>query len=246
MDSLKKSVLAASLAAFVSIGSAQAADIPIIEPAPPLEFGSAWYLRGDIGYKAYNVDSIRYGDVTTSIPFINPDADSTWLIGAGFGYVFNNYLRADLTFDYEGKADLTGNTVCVAVACAGALTSESASLLVITILANLYVDLGSWYGISPYVGVGVGMALLDLDDHVSINPAPFPNTIIGGNSEWNFAAAAMLGVSYSFTDNLLLDVNYRHLWLGGVSTAADILGNQVHYEDITAHEFRVGVRWLID
>jgi opacity protein-like surface antigen len=55
----------------------------------------------------------------------------------------------------------------------------------------------------------------------------------------------MSGAAYSFTPNLAVDVGYRYLNLGGVSTASDAAGAMT-LKNLAAHEVRVGFRWSFD
>ena len=66
----------------------------------------------------------------------------------------------------------------------------------------------------------------------------------GSNSQWNFAWAVMAGVGYAVSPNMMMDVGYRYMSFGDVTTA-DAPGAAV-LKDIAAHEVRIGVRWSFD
>src|SRR5919107_3654057 len=99
-------------AAFGLAGPAAAADLlgpaprAVAQPAPGVpiaEFGSGWYLRGDIGYLEYEKPGEKpYG--VPVVPFDSTRLKSTYSAGAGIGYRFNSWLRADVTGDYRGDA----------------------------------------------------------------------------------------------------------------------------------------------
>jgi opacity protein-like surface antigen len=72
-----------------------------------------------------------------------------------------------------------------------------------------------------------------------------PFTGDGAHSQWNFAWAAMAGVAYRIAPNMQVDVGYRYLALGDVSTASDAAG-QMTLKNIANHEVRVGLRWNFD
>jgi opacity protein-like surface antigen len=55
----------------------------------------------------------------------------------------------------------------------------------------------------------------------------------------------MAGTAYSITPNLAVDLGYRYLNLGDVSTASDAAGAMT-LKNLAAHEVRVGVRWSFD
>jgi opacity protein-like surface antigen len=200
---MKKYLLAglAALALSALADRGYAADLPppiINAPrAPWLELGSNWYLRGDFSYRMYD-------DVSAGIS----GPEDAGVFGLGVGYKFNNWLRADVTVDYAFRTELTG--------LAGARFWNSATLV------NGYVDLGTWWGVTPYVGAGVGASYNHLD-------------LLAGDGRWNFAWAGMVGAAYHLSQNLSVDFGYRYVDLGSVSNL-----------DFTAHEFRIGFRYLLD
>jgi opacity protein-like surface antigen len=155
---------------------AQAADLFSLPEAPalpeePVEWGSNWYLRGDIGWQQIKVPALS-GDFKSSLN----NADLA--MGAiGGGYQFYNWLRADVTVDrsvfrksgtigqlwcpYQmvGLSDqVTGHTVGILAnpndTCSRIAT---ASLVRTSVMANAYFDIYHFWGLTPYVGAGVGM-----------------------------------------------------------------------------------------
>ena len=60
----------------------------------------------------------------------------------------------------------------------------------------------------------------------------------------------MAGASYAFTPNWSMDAGYRYKNLGDAKTVryynAGTGGTRVKWEDLTAHEFRLGVRYQFD
>lgn len=200
---MKKLLLAglAALALFATVDRGNAADmppIPIINAprAPWLELGSNWYLRGDFSYRMYDDVGGLLGNL-----------EDTAALGVGVGYKFNNWLRADLTADYAFRSEFT---------------APFARFWNATTLVNGYVDLGTWWGVTPYIGAGVGAAY----NHLDIGP---------GDGNWSLAWAGMLGAAYHLSPNLSVDFGYRYIDFGSANNL-----------EFTAHEFRVGFRYLID
>lgn len=246
MGSLCKFALLTT-AAIVVATAANAADLvepPIFEHTPeiiPAEVGSNWYLRGDIGYSVNMAPEARGGGGR----FFNESVKDTWMAGIGFGYKFNDYFRADLTADYRDRYKFKATTPCIG-ACGP--TRHETSFSAWTFMANGYLDLGTWQGFTPYVGAGLGAAYIMTANHDVTNTAP-PNFTYAGGDRWSLAAAAMAGASYQLTDNLLLDAGYRYLWLGDAESGRErnrAIPGTVKYEDLQAHEIRVGLRYLID
>lgn len=246
--------LAACAWALIAVPAAMAADLPppVYEPVPvPPPAVGGWYLRGDIGYKIYGNPTVDFSDSIIGADFDDEEFDDTGVIGVGVGYKFSRWLRADLTLDYEWAADFEGTTFCPPATCGGVGGDniETAEISAWTALANLYVDLGNYRGFSPYVGAGAGVAYVKIDDITSDN---FGGVTIdwGDADDWNFAWALMAGVAYDFSPNLALDVGYRYLNLGSVSTDTIITGagddGDFTYDDLEAHEIRVGMRYTFN
>ncbi len=205
---MKKFALAFAAAVTLSIssGAANAADAPppVLQapPVPWVELGSNWYLRGDFNYRMFDVAG-------TDGP---EDAGG---LGLGVGYNFSSWLRGDLTLDYQFGSRFS---VLDNPSVAGAKLWTSA------LMANAYADLGTWFGVTPYVGAGVGPSY----------------NYLGGEGRWNFSWALMAGAAYQLSPNLSADFGYRYADLG---SAVALDGSLV---DVTAHEFRVGLRYKLD
>lgn len=221
-------------------GAAMAADMPGLVPPPvtapiahilPSPTGLAWYLRGDLGYYWGRMDSAQ-----SAAPFANPttnDLGSGATGGVGVG-VKSDWLRTDLTVDYTGMK-YTGT-----VATPGDTTAK---VTAITALFNGYLDLGSWYGLTPYVGAGAGVSNLRTYDYASTAAPPFTGGL--SHTQWKFAWALMGGVAYAVAPNILVDLGYRYMDFGDVTTASDASGAMI-LKNLAAHEVRVGVRWSFD
>jgi len=237
-------ITAISVAATIGFAStAIAADLPIIEHPPiivPEEIGSGWYLRGDIGYSRLSNYDMRYRTQSMS----RMRGNGGYLVGAGFGYEWNEWFRTDLTVDWRGRWDLYGELPC---GLCGANSREVARMSVWTVLMNGYFDFGTWSGFTPYVGAGIGAAYVSVSGHRGLNPG-LPNNSFAGYGQWNLAAALMAGASYDIAENLAIDASYRYLWMGNGHSGRDptaTLPGRIDYNNLTAHEFRVGMRYRI-
>ena len=235
----------AAIVACAAGGRAHAVDLP---PVPELPSQSAaaggfagWYLRGDVGaalsLSAPNLrlapDPIALGAATGSLPasaygaFRNSDLSPSALVDAGVGYRFNDWVRLDGTLEYRGGARLRS---AYALADANGLSSAAAmrgSLGEIVGLVNGYVDLPGLWGLTPFVGAGIGFA----DTMLS----RFGGAGFGANGAWapadfasaskvNFAWALMAGLDYEISPNLKFELSYRYLDSGSVATGGAICG----------------------
>jgi opacity protein-like surface antigen len=230
---------------------AAAADLyePPVVPAPvyqPVETGG-WYIRGDVDYhwsKLRGANYVTYGAPCGAGCTPGNDFDSTklkgsWSLGVGVGYKINSYLRTDLTADYWFKSHFTG-TSSSAGPCGGGgpcNSTDKSSMSALLLLANAYVDLGTWHGVTPYLGAGIGGAYVKWDD--------FRSTVVQpGASDWRFAYALMAGASYCLTHNLDLDVGYRftHIQGGKMFGYANNVG-PAYDKGMNVHEVRAGLRY---
>ena len=97
--------------------------------------------------------------------------------------------------EYRGKANFHGFDIINNGGVAGSdeyRGSKSEWL----VLANVYVDLGTWYSLTPFVGAGIGVSRNTISNFMDIN-TPTGGVAFGDSaSKWNFAWAAHAGVSY--------------------------------------------------
>jgi opacity protein-like surface antigen len=220
--------------------SAYAADYepPIVVDQPveevPVEVGSGWYLRGDIGYN-FNIEGQSDFDFSTFDPatgvyspgvFDTASLGDSVTFGAGFGYNFTDMIRADFTVDgFRANFDGTTSSAlpCVAVLVGTSCRSEdSADATAMSFLVNGYVDLGTYVGFTPYVGGGLGYTYVDWGSLSGSNfcvagagPCPGGGALVAtseqeGQQSWRFTYAAMAGVAYDISKNLKVDLGYRY------------------------------------
>ena len=155
-----KSFIAAGAATLLS-QAAFAADMAIAPPpyAPPVveDFGG-WYLRGDIGFSNQRVDRLNNAlDSTLTSSVQKNNFNAAGIFGLGVGYKVNNWFRADVTGEYRGNSQFFGTD---RITYAGGVGTDTyhATKNEWVVLANAYVDLGTWWCITPFIGAGVGGA----------------------------------------------------------------------------------------
>lgn len=222
--------------------------------APAVHYrGSAsrCYVRGDVGYSvagdpSAGMDSPNYGVVGSG----NEDMDGAWVgeIGAGCGSGSRGF-RADFTLGYRGESDVTGAKLDIpGVHFPGTFTTQVSTL---TAMANLYYDMGKFRNIVPYVGVGLGVAHHYMDDVSFALNAGSPVNNLQGGEQTNFAWSLMAGAAYQISERAILDVGYRYIDMGDVKSKRGNMcttcvtgGSQdrLSVDDITAHEFKIGLR----
>lgn len=238
MSWLRLQVMGAALL-MLAPAVADAADMPgypaLPEPLPPrdeftpqlVELTSGWYLRGDIGYRFQSVsgasDSVTtYSDTSIHDPVV---------LGLGAGWKYG-WFRADITGDYAWRSEFSGSN--------GA-TTVTANIDSFTVMGNAYIDFGTWYGMTPYLGAGIGGAYVTMANYESTPPTGQPAV---NYSRWNFAWAAMAGVSFAITHDWLIDVSYRHVEMGDVLGGPS--GNELTVDNLRGDEIRIGFRYLLN
>ena len=253
-------VVAASVAVALSwAGSAAAADMPsyyappAVETVPvagQLEFGAGWYLRGDASFGPENRPKLT--EVTGAPTFDRRATGFGYGLGAGAGYQFTNGFRLDVTGDYLDPFHASAMIPC-GQSCA---IDRRTDIQRWDGLVNGYYDLGTWFGLTPYVGAGAGIAGTLTSGSIGLNGNPLaagvmdPRTgalvtsSVPTHGDVHFAWAAMAGFSYAFAPHTLADVGYRYLDLG--RTAFPLFPSAGVVRNITEQQVRVGVRYMVD
>jgi opacity protein-like surface antigen len=219
---------------------------PSLPPLSPAEAQfNGWYLRGDAG-AGFNATApelrtapgpIAAGDVEGFIP---PDPTEEFsatklspfgMIDIGGGYQLNGWLRADATLEYRTGARLQSR-YALAESASPTLSGPAqygdlyrAGVASFVGLVNGYANLGTWYGFSPFVGAGIGFA----DNRVS----SFAGQGFGyaSGSKTGFAVALMAGVDFDVTPNIKLELGYRYLNYGPITTGGLNCGGTLPVEN---------------
>jgi opacity protein-like surface antigen len=236
---------------------------------------NGWYLRGDIGFSNQQVKDMKLSDPTrySGLSSFNQttDFDAAGTFQLGVGYQFNNWFRGDITGQYRGKSNFKGTDLLTfpwGGATASGIDNYNASKQEWLFLVNGYVDLGTWWCVTPFIGAGVGASRVSIsgftDTGVSnANFTPLGVPAVSGppvasfatalsDSKWNFAWALHAGLGYKVTQNVTLELAYSYVNLGdGVTGVASTFdgsagGHVFKFNDITSHDLTLGVRWNFD
>jgi opacity protein-like surface antigen len=249
---MDRSLMATAFGAFLLVASpmAQAADLadapePVSgEPAPMTELGTGWYLRGDVSFAKDTTPRIAYD----LVPLSQVTVQNSWAVGGGVGYRFNNWFRADWTFDYRNSINVAGQAVVPNAACAAvlngcAVTYKSTQTRWAS-LVNGYVDISTGSLVTPYVGGGVGSSHLAENGSAIYSNFAALNWSVAGKSVSSFAWALMAGIAVDVAPHTQMDLGYRFLSMGTASYVAPIGG--VATKSLYANEFRLGFRYTPD
>ena len=254
-----KFIIAAGAATLLS-NAAFAADMAIAPPpqmyAPPpiVEDFGGWYLRGDIGFSNQRVGRLNNAlDAGNTSSVQNLSFNTAGIFGLGVGYKVNNWFRADLTGEYRGNSQFFGTDHLTYAGPAYGVDTYNATKNEWVVLANAYVDLGTWWCITPFIGAGVGGARVAINGFTDTN-TPTGGVAFGDNvAKWNFAWAAHAGVAYKVTPNFTVELAYRYLDMGDGLTGdlrrfdgVNTVNNPTTFKNITSHDLKLGVRWNLE
>lgn len=222
--------------------------------------GPSWYARIDGGYAVHGDPDITEFGI---YDLVDETVDDTWTLGGGIGYYFTATVRGDITYDHRFDADTSATLLAHPAGLDGARRFGIESDVV---LFNLYYDFNRSGRFNPYVGAGLGFTFNRTTTGTATSTCLCTGAILEGE-ETDLAGAIMAGftaklrggqtaVGGSSKDapmmvetgrNLYLDVGYRYLYLGDVSTGPIVttvpIVENATVEDLTAHEFRVGLRY---
>ncbi len=166
-----------------------------------VEYGTGWYLRGEIGFTV-NANDTDYETLSNVDEDYNDDFDISDGITAGIavGHRFTDSLRGELSFQFLSQEDSTFVDRIASSNCPGqrfgpvnvaepgqpqeiqdvwsdtfiencsehTAVEHNAQLL----MANGYLDLGTYGRFSPFVGAGVGVARINYTRNGDVRCVP--------------------------------------------------------------------------
>jgi opacity protein-like surface antigen len=272
MVSLK--LLIAAVAAVIVNTRAHAADMPpppppVILPAPCCNTGG-WYLRGDVGVGVQTFGSFNHSQTNPSFVWpaswtiVQQDIQDSAIFGGGIGYAWNSWLRFDVTGEYRTKALMktTGRYMGASDFCfptqfgtGSCFDNISGNLSSAVFLANAYVDLGTWWCLTPFIGAGVGTARNMIsgvqDQGIISNGSQGFGYTSNNSAQWNLAWDVTAGLTYNVSENLKVDLSWRYLNMGSPQTSvvncqntSPCAGAFYTLQNVSAQDFRVGLRWM--
>jgi opacity protein-like surface antigen len=259
--------LVAAGAASLLSSAAFAADMPSIMPAPqqyyapPAQDFGGWYLRGDIGMtnSKGTLHSNLYDTLPagTSLAQLGEGFTGGMSYGLGAGYQFNSWFRADVTGEYRSRVGFSGTDFTVFPNGGGPLSDVYNGGYTSWVgLVNAYADLGTWWCVTPFVGVGVGAAnlrttgLQDTGTLIRGGVVQSASFFAQGASTTNLAWAVHAGLAYKVNSNFTVELAYRYLDMGtavhgfGSSFDGSNAGpSSFQFRDLTSQDVKLGVRW---
>ncbi len=176
------------------------------------------YVEPRVGLSLY-----EDGDVTTpGFPEVTVEYDTGWVVGGAVGYAFDFGLRGEVDLGYR-KADVKEGKS------GGQILPASGSLSVFNALANLVYEVdfnrvagdgGNPSPVRPFVGGGLGAAVVDDDD---------------GDNDTVFAYQAIAGVAWHVSPSWALTATYTYFG----TDDAKLDDSDLSY---SSHNFMAGIR----
>lgn len=181
------------------------------------------YVRADAGFDilAKNPHKADYSKKPKGSP----------VYGVGFGYKFNNNLRSDITITHRSNFKYSGHDL--------ANDKAKQDIKSTAFMLNAYYDILNYGGFTPYVMAGAGMAYNKAGDFSvgSIKKL--------GAEKSSAAFQAGLGTQYKVSKNVDLDVGYKYVSLGTISTSRVLEDHVVAPTKgkLRAHEITCGISY---
>jgi opacity protein-like surface antigen len=212
----------AVMAALTASPVVRAADLPM-PPVVAQPEVSNWYLRGFVGIGMNGTPTLDYLPAPANV---------------GNGFAFDQNSIADTTFIGAGVVydQVTGQ----GDAYQGYLKSW-------VVLANGFVDLGTWNCFTPFVGVGIGGAYNQMADLVDMGIGQTGAGFGRNTAEWHMAYAFYAGIGYEVSKNLKIDLSYRYLNYGSITDTIDCIGgcspDSYKFGNLYSQDIMLGLRW---
>ena len=267
--------LLATAAVLMAAPAAMSADLivepPIVDEVLPFK---GWYIRGDFGYNINRqADDIELSPIEVCDPiggcvllgepgFDSYDLDDGFSVGLGVGAHLNQFVRWDITADaiFGGSVHAELDNLGDPAGDPTQFSTFEGDMTVVTVLTSLYADVGTYAGITPYVGAGIGFAHVDYSDATkteclsppvpsgstttcgsAVDPgAVIEETSLHGDSSLRLAWALSAGAAYNFNENVAIDGGYRFVRIDEGPFTTDSGSKD---GGIDMHQIRIGARY---
>jgi opacity protein-like surface antigen len=182
-----------------------------------------FYAGGNVGIALLNDSDMSDSELPSNASI---SADNGFSTGGFIGYSFMNNFRIEGELVYQGNDldemelydydfDMTGDISSVAL------------------FANAYYDFNNSSRFTPFVGVGIGFANVEVNDTGIIIAGV--NYDLGDDDDTVLAYHLDAGVSYGINERFALDVKYRYM----ETEDPDFSGTEVEY---SSHNIYTGLR----
>jgi opacity protein-like surface antigen len=188
------------------------------------QFGTVFFTEAEGGPLAVNAKG-------------KSDGDGVGFVGAQVGYEFSRGSAVLPAFEVEGFYLDTGTRSATLQNPSNRIAEHTFDntlpMNTTVFLTNLVLSFPTAYhGVTPYIGGGIGGALVSVDGAKSLQTNPsegdinhFSNT---DSSAWTFAAQAKAGVRVALNHSAYVFGEYRYLYVGSTDQVFGSTNSPVH------------------
>ena len=194
-----------------------------------------WSALAQDGFYAELAPGVSFvGDTDLSGGGLSATAelDPGFVIGGAIGYELSDSLRTELNVSYREQDfdKLDGGGL-------GSLDGVG-DIGTTTIMANGIYDIEVDFPITPYIGAGIGLAVVEVDSDES------GCAVCIDDSDVQFAWNLMVGGSTSVTESITLSAGYRYTGVTAPELQDEFAGVDIESDDpLDIHEIVFGLRY---
>ena len=119
-----------------------------------------------------------------------------------------------------------------------------------TLFFNAYFDIKTGTQFTPYIGGGIGLAMIDVKSGGMdmFDGGVYTGTVqLSSKSQTNFAWNIGAGIGWDITEAVTLDLGYRYMMMGEAKRNwAEPAGNmrfRTNVDDVNVHQVLLGLRY---
>ena len=163
----------------------------------PVYGAEGLYVSGNFGFAMASDSDLTNSTVPGTT--INTEFDTGVAIGVALGYDFSK-------FRVEGEMSYQKNDVSQ-IGSQGVFFNNTGKAVAFSFLINGYYDYINSSAFTPYISAGLGFTQIEFND-IDISGAGFSGS---DDSDTVFAYQLGIGVGYSVTEKITIDVRYRYI-----------------------------------
>ena len=187
----------------------------------PVYSAEGLYMSCNIGFAMASDSDLT--DSTVPGTTVNTEFDTGLAFGAALGYDFNR-------FRVEGEISYQKNDIDK-IGAQGVFFDATGDATALSFLINGYYDFVNSSAFTPYISAGLGFAQVEFND-LNISRLGFSGS---SDEDTVFAYQIGIGVGYSVTEKVVIDVKYRYF--GTEDSEYDTTE-----AEFTSNNFLIGVR----
>ena len=228
------------------------------------EWYSGIYVAPKLSYNYVVMDKLRHESYNTmgwdDYYHSKGKNDDTFGLALAIGYDFEKRLgipvRTELEYSYLGRASGSAGYRRNYIGGSFEILGYKQKMDIQTVFLNAYFDIKTGTPFTPYVGGGLGFAMIDVEKAGVENTVYYPGGSMpssfspGSKSQTNFAWNIGAGLGWDITPAITLDLGYRYMMLGEAKSKwADVTGGagigffRTKVDDVNIHQVQLALRY---